>query len=391
MAVVRGHIARIPVVLSSATPSLETEVNARRGRYRRLSLPERFGGARMPAVEAIDLRRERPPPGRFIAPSLAGAVQTAIERGEQALFFLNRRGYAPLTLCRACGFRFSCPNCDAWLVDHRFRKQLVCHHCGFAMPHPPACPHCQAVNSFVAIGPGVERLEEEVRALFPQARVLVLSSDLVATVDRLRAELDDVAAGRFDIVIGTQLVAKGHHFPKLNLVGIVDADLGLNNGDPRAAERTFQLLHQVVGRAGRDAGIGVGLLQTHQPEHPVMRALVAQDREAFYSAEIEAREQAGYPPFGRLASLVISGPDKHDTQSYARALARAAPADDSVRVLGPADAPLSLVRGRHRVRLLVKAPRVFDLSAYLRDWLAAAPKAKGSIKLDIDVDPQSFL
>jgi primosomal protein N' (replication factor Y) len=391
MAVVRGHIARVPVVLSSATPSLETEVNARRGRYRRLALPERFGGARMPAVEAIDLRRERPPPGRVISPTLAGAVQTAIERGEQALFFLNRRGYAPLTLCRACGFRFSCPNCDAWLVDHRFRKQLVCHHCGFAMPHPPQCPHCQAANSFAAIGPGVERLEEEVRALFPEARVLVLSSDLVATVERLREELDDVAAGRFDIVIGTQLVAKGHHFPKLNLVGIVDADLGLSNGDPRAAERTFQLLHQVVGRAGRDAGIGRGLLQTHQPEHPVMRALIAQDREAFYDAEIEARQRAAYPPFGRLASLVVSGEDRHDTQSFARALARAAPPLDDVRVLGPADAPLALVRGRHRLRLLVKAPRGFDLSAYLREWLAAGPKPKGSIKLDIDVDPQSFL
>jgi primosomal protein N' (replication factor Y) (superfamily II helicase) len=391
MAVVRGHIAHIPVVLSSATPSLETEVNVRRGRYRRLVLPERFGGQRMPSVEAIDLRRERPPPGRFIAPTLAGAVQTAIERGEQALFFLNRRGYAPLTLCRACGFRFSCPSCDAWLVDHRFRRQLVCHHCGFAMPHPVECPNCQAANSFAAIGPGVERLEEEVRALFPQARILVLSSDLVATMERLREELDDVAAGRFDIVIGTQLVAKGHHFPKLNLVGIVDADLGLNNGDPRAAERTFQLLHQVVGRAGRDAGIGRGYLQTHQPEHPVMRALIAQDREAFYDAEIAARESAHYPPFGRLASLVVSGPDKHDTQIFARLFARSAPQHDDVRVLGPADAPLSLVRGRHRLRLLVKAPRAFDLSAYLRDWLAAAPKAKGSIKLDIDVDPQSFL
>jgi primosomal protein N' (replication factor Y) (superfamily II helicase) len=391
MAVVRGHIAEIPVVLSSATPSLETEVNARRGRYRRLTLAERFGAARMPTVEAIDLRHERPPPGRFIAPALAGAVKIAIERGEQALFFLNRRGYAPLTLCRACGFRFSCPNCDAWLVDHRFRRQLVCHHCGFGMPHPPACPQCQAVNSFVAIGPGVERLEEEVRELFPQARVLVLSSDLVATVERLRAELDDVAAGRFDIVIGTQLVAKGHHFPKLNLVGVVDADVGLANGDPRAAERTFQLLHQVVGRAGRDAGIGRGLLQTHQPEHPVMRALIAQDRDAFYAAEIEARARSGYPPFGRLASLVISGEDKHDAASFARALARAVPARDDVRVLGPAEAPLALLRGRHRLRLLVKAPRGFDVSAYLRAWLRAAPKAKGSIKLEIDVDPQSFL
>jgi primosomal protein N' (replication factor Y) len=391
MAVVRGHIARIPVVLSSATPSLETVVNARRGRYRRVMLPERFGGQRLPAVEAIDLRRAPPPPGRFISPLLAEAVKTALERREQALLFLNRRGYAPLTLCRACGFRFSCPNCDAWLVDHRFRKQLVCHHCGFAMPHPAACPKCQAQNSFVACGPGVERLEEEVRALFPESRVLVLSSDLVATVERLREELVDVAQGRFDIVIGTQLVAKGHHFPMLNLVGVVDADLGLSNGDPRAAERTFQLLHQVVGRAGRDAGVGRGLLQTHQPDHPVMRALMAQDREAFYDAEIDVRERDQYPPFGRLASIVVSGPDKNDTASHARALARAAPQADDVRVLGPAEAPLALVRGRYRFRLLIKAPRNFDLSTYVREWLYAAPKIKGSIKLDIDVDPQSFL
>jgi len=391
MAVVRGHIAKIPVVLASATPSLETEVNARRGRYARLTLPERFGGQSMPTVEAIDLRVAPPPPRHFISPVLAGAIKTALERGEQALLFLNRRGYAPLTLCRACGFRFSCPNCDAWLVDHRFRRALVCHHCGFAMPHPAGCPKCRAVDSYVAVGPGVERLEEEVRELFPAARVLVLSSDLVVSVERMREEFADVAAGRFDIVIGTQLVAKGHHFPMLNLVGVIDADLGLANGDPRAAERTFQLLHQVIGRAGRDAGVGHGFLQTHQPEHPVMRALIAQDREAFYSAEIAAREAAHYPPFGRLASIVVSGPDKNDAAAHARALARAAPHHDDVRVLGPAEAPLSLVRGRHRLRLLIKAPRAFDLSAYLREWLAAAPKKHGSIKLDIDIDPQSFL
>jgi primosomal protein N' (replication factor Y) len=391
MAVVRANVAGIPVVLASATPSVETEVNARRGRYGRLKLPERFGGQHEPSIEAIDLKRDGPPRGRFIAPRLAEAVKAAVERGEQALLFLNRRGFAPLTLCRNCGYRLACPNCDAWLVDHRFRRRLVCHHCGFAMPLPDRCPKCEATDSFAPVGPGVERLEQEAAELFPDARILVLSSDLVESVDRLREELDDVAQGRFDIVIGTQLVAKGHHFPKLNLVGIVDADLGLANGDPRAAERTFQLLHQVVGRAGREEGRGIGFLQTHQPEHPVMKALIACDRDAFYSTEIELREKTAYPPFGRLASLVVSGADRHATEGYARRLAAAAPHDTSVRVLGPAEAPLALVRGRHRFRILVRSPRGYDLSAYLREWLGAAPKKKGNIRLDVDVDPHSFL
>jgi primosomal protein N' (replication factor Y) (superfamily II helicase) len=391
MAVVRARSAGIPIVLVSATPSVETEVNARRGRYARLHLPERFGRQHLPAIEAIDLRIEGPPRGRFIAPRLAEAVSNALERGEQALLFLNRRGYAPLTLCRQCGFRLACPNCDAWLVDHRFRRRLVCHHCGFSLPPPPQCPQCEAAHSFVAVGPGVERLEQEAAELFPGRRILVLSSDLVESIERLRAELTDVAEGRFDIVIGTQLVAKGHHFPRLNLVGVVDADLGLANGDPRAAERTFQLLHQVIGRAGRGAGRGVGYLQTHQPEHPVMRALVAADRDAFYTSEIEAREKAQYPPFGRLASLLISAGERPAAESYARRLAAISPRADDVRVLGPAEAPLAVVRGRYRFRLLVKATRSFDLSAYLRQWLAAAPQRKGSVKLEVDVDPQSFL
>ena len=390
MAVVRGSIAKIPVVLASATPSVESEVNARRGRYRHVHLPERFGGAHLPSIETIDMRREGPPRGRFISPRLAEAVAVSLSRREQALLFLNRRGYAPLTLCRACGFRLQCPNCDAWLVDHRFKRRLVCHHCGFAMPPPVECSNCHATDSFAAVGPGVERLEQEAGELFPQARILVLSSDLVESVERLRQELDDVAEGRFDLIIGTQLVAKGHHFPKLNLVGIVDADLGLGNGDPRAPERTFQLLHQVVGRAGREEGRGIGYLQTHQPEHPVMRALISGDREAFYKNEIEQRERAGYPPFGRLASLVITANDRHTAETYGRTLANAAPKDEHVRVLGPAEAPIAVVRGRHRFRLLVKSPRPFDLSAYLRGWLTTAPKPRGNVRLEVDVDPQSF-
>ncbi|UYO44631.1 primosomal protein N' [Rhodopseudomonas palustris] len=391
MAVVRASIAKIPIVLASATPSVETEVNARKGRYTRIPLPSRFGGQHMPQIEAIDLRREPPMRGRFISPRLAEQIGFAIERREQALLFLNRRGYAPLTLCRACGHRFACTICDAWLVDHRFRQRLVCHHCGFSMPRPPACPHCGAEGSLVAVGPGVERLQEEAASLFPNARTMVLSSDLITSIETMRAELNEIAEGRVDIIIGTQLVAKGHNFPRLNLVGVVDADLGLSNGDPRAAERTFQLLNQVIGRAGRDQGRGVGFLQTHQPEHPVMKALVACDREAFYASEIDIRERTLYPPFGRLASLIISAGDRPTAEGFGRQLASAAPLDERVQVLGPAEAPLAVIKGRYRFRLLVKSVRGFDLSNYLRSWLAKGPKTKGNLKLEVDVDPQSFL
>jgi primosomal protein N' (replication factor Y) len=391
MAVVRAHLAKIPVVLASATPSIETEVNARKGRYQRVALPSRFGGQHMPHIEAIDLRRDAPARGRFISPPLAKAIRHTIERREQALLFLNRRGYAPLTLCRGCGHRFSCNICDAWLVDHRFRQRLVCHHCGFSMPRPHLCPHCGAEETLAAIGPGVERLQEEAAALFPGARTMVLSSDLITSIETMRAELTEIAEGRVDVIVGTQLVAKGHHFPRLNLVGVVDADLGLGNGDPRASERTFQLLNQVIGRAGREQGRGIGYLQTHQPEHPVMKALVACDREAFYDSEIEARERTGYPPFGRLASLIVSAGDRPTAEGFARRLAAIAPIDDKVQVLGPAEAPLAVIKGRYRFRLLVKTTRSYDLSAYLRDWLAGAPKINGTLKLEVDIDPQSFL
>src|ERR1700742_4976051 len=368
MAVVRAHIAKIPVVLASATPSVETEVNARKGRYQRVTLPSRFGGQHMPHIEAIDLRREAPPRGRFISPRLAEEIGHAVERREQALLFLNRRGYAPLTLCRACGHRFACTICDAWLVDHRFRQRLVCHHCGFSMPRPRTCPHCAAEESLVAVGPGVERLQEEAAALFPDARTMVLSSDLITSIETMRSELAEIAEGRVDIIIGTQIVAKGHHFPRLNLVGVVDADLGLSNGDPRAAERTWQLLNQVIGRAGRDQGRGVGYLQTHQVEHPVMKALVACDREAFYASEIDSRERTGYPPFGRLASLIVSAGDRPTAEGFARRLAAIAPIDQRIQVLGPAEAPLAVIKGRYRFRLLGQLLRNVDVSEYLREW-----------------------
>jgi primosomal protein N' (replication factor Y) len=391
MAVVRGSLAQAAIVLTSATPSIETENNARRGRYKRLQLSERYSGTEVPQLEAIDLKKEGPQKGRWISPRLEQAIRDTAARGEQALLFLNRRGYAPLTLCRSCGFRMRCVNCDSWLVEHRYRKKLVCHHCGFDMPLPKNCPKCDTPDSFVAIGPGVERLEEEVRAAFPEARTLVLSSDMSGGIERLRAELEAVTNRDVDIVIGTQLVAKGHHFPGLALVGIIDADLGLNYGDPRAAERTFQLLHQVVGRAGREKVGGRGLLQTYQPDHPVMKALLAGDRDAFYDSEIASREEAHLPPFGRMVAIIVSAKDGPTAEKHVRRLAAHAPISEDVRLLGPAEAPLSMIRGRHRWRLLVSSPRNFDLSHYVRDWLDGAPPAKGSVRVQVDVDPQSFL
>jgi primosomal protein N' (replication factor Y) (superfamily II helicase) len=391
MAVVRGRIEAAGVILASATPSLESRVNAARGRYRHVRLPDRFGGRVLPALTSVDLRKTPAPRGRWISPPLERAIRETVEAGEQVLIFLNRRGYAPLTLCNACGHRFECPNCTAWLVDHRFRRALVCHHCGHIERRPPACPSCGAADSLAACGPGVERLAEEVATLFPDARSIVLSSDMPGGTERLKRELAEVSCGTFDIVIGTQLVAKGHNFPQLTLVGVVDADLGLTSGDPRAAERTFQILQQVTGRAGRGAKPGRALVQSHDPSHPVLKALMSGDPEQFYAAEEKARAAAGLPPFGRLAALIISGTDKSATEALARDLARCAQAPPGISVLGPAEAPIAMVRGRHRVRLIVRTGREVDLQAYLRDWLARAPKPKGACRIQIDVDPQSFL
>jgi primosomal protein N' (replication factor Y) (superfamily II helicase) len=391
MAVVRARIHEAPVVLASATPSVESRVNADKGRYRRLILPERFGGREMPKITTVDLKTKGAPRGRWISPALEAAIRATLEAKEQSLLFLNRRGYAPLTLCQTCGERVQCPNCSAWLVDHRFRRRLICHHCGFSMPPPEHCPKCQAVDSFVACGPGVERLAEECATLFPEARLLVLSSDLAGGIERIRQEIEAVAKGEADIIIGTQLVAKGHNFPHLALVGVIDADLGLSNGDPRAGERTFQLLQQVVGRAGRAKDGSRALIQTHQPGHPIIDAIVRGDREAFYEAEIAMREEARLPPFGRLAALVVSAEAQADAFAYARAIMRVAPVGSDVRLLGPAEAPLALVRGRHRVRLLASSARAFDMSTWLRQWLSSVEAPRGNVRLEIDVDPQSFL
>lgn len=392
LSVVRGSLGKFPVVLASATPSIESHVNARNGRYRHVVLPGRFTGAELPDVKPIDLRVYPPEKGQWLSPVLVEAVTATLAEQQQSLLFLNRRGYAPLTLCRSCGHRFECPQCTAWLVEHRFRRRLNCHHCGFSLPIPEICPKCSEEGTLVACGPGVERVAEEVRERFPEARVALLSSDLIPGLEEMRRIIGSIETGEVDIIIGTQIVAKGHNFPLLATVGIVDGDLGLSMGaDPRAGERTFQLLHQVTGRAGRALTKGRGFIQTHMPEHPVMEAIVTGDRESFLDREIEMRRRGLLPPFGRLAALVVSARDRDLAEAYAREVARRAPRDEHIEVLGPAEAPIAVVRGRHRWRLLVKAPRDRNIQSYLKAWGEALPKIGGDLRLTIDVDPYNFL
>ena len=393
MAVLRAAIVGCPVVLASATPSLETWANVEAGKYGRLDLSARFGAAEMPDVRAVDMRGEKLAADRWIGERLAAEVAARTAKGEQSLLFLNRRGYAPVTLCRACGHQVGCDQCDARMVEHRFQKRLVCHQCGATKPVPVACPACGVEGRMAAVGPGVERLAEEVAARFPDARVAVLSSDLFGSARALKAQIEEIAAGAADIIIGTQIVAKGHNFPLLTLVGVIDADLGLQGSDLRAAERTFQLMRQVAGRAGRMEGMkGVALLQTHQPEHPVIRAILGGDEEAFWKAEAAERRAAGVPPYGRMAGVILSSPDVAQVFDFAGELARR---DGPLRrvgaqVFGPAPAPIARVRGRHRVRLLVKAEKGVALQAALAEWVAQL-KPPANLRLAIDIDPQSFL
>jgi primosomal protein N' (replication factor Y) len=390
VAVMRGRFEEIPVVLASATPAIETRQQVAQGRYEEVRLPARFGGAILPEIAVVDLTHERPDRGRWLAPPLVTALRETLERGEQSLLFLNRRGYAPLTLCRHCGHRFKCPNCTAWMVEHRLTARLACHHCGHVMPPPRACPECKEEDALVACGPGVERIADEVTAIFPAARTAIVTSDTLWSPARTAEFVNRMDAGEIDIVVGTQLVTKGYHFPNLTLVGVVDADLGLSGGDLRAAERSFQQIAQVAGRAGRGAKPGRVLVQTYEPAAPVIQALVSGDAESFYAAETDARRHAEAPPFGRFAAIVVSAEALDDAVATARRIGRSAPFVDGMRVYGPAPAPLAMLRGRHRQRLLVHATRTLDVQAVLRQWLGGVEPPRGT-RITVDVDPHSFL
>ena len=390
VAVIRARFESVPIILASATPALESMQLAEAGVYRKIDLPARFGGAELPEISIINLCKEEPERGRWLAPRLIAEMRARLEKGEQSLLFLNRRGYAPLTLCRHCGYRFQCPNCTAWLVEHRFSQRLACHHCGHEVPVPDACPECATPDCLVACGPGVERIADEVAELLPEARVAMVTSDTLNTPERISDFVAMAEEGLIDVIIGTQLVTKGYHFPELTLVGVVDADLGLEGGDLRAGERSYQQIAQVAGRAGRGAKPGVVLIQTRHPEAPVIAALAAGDRDAFYAAEAESRRDAGAPPFGRWAAIIVSSENEAEARDAARAIGGARPNLPDIAIHGPAPAPMSLLRGRYRYRLLINARRSSELQRVIRAWLDPLRFAQG-VRVGVDIDPYSFV
>lgn len=390
VAVMRARFEGLPVILASATPALESLHMAAQGVYEKLDLPARYGGASLPAVRLVNLTEEKPGSQRWLAGPLIEGLRERLDRQEQSLLFLNRRGYAPLTLCRNCGHRFKCPSCSAWLVEHRLSARLACHHCGFETRVPEACPECGETDCLVACGPGVERIAAEVAELFPEARVAVATSDTLNTPDRAAEFIARAEGKAIDIIIGTQLVTKGFHFPDLTLVGVVDADLGLEGGDLRAGERTFSQIAQVAGRAGRGAKPGEVLIQTRHPDAPVIAALANGDRDAFYAAETAARRDAGAPPFGRWAAIILSSEDEREAREAAVRLGDVRPRLDHVQILGPAPAPMALLRGRYRYRFLVNARRSANVQACLRGWIGGVQFAPG-VRVGIDIDPYSFV
>mgnify|MGYP000058134047 FL=1 len=394
MAVMRGNMMGHPVILASATPSIETMANVQSRRYDTVQLPDRYGGSHLPDMHLIDLREDVPERGEFISATLHEAMQGTLKRKEQSLLFLNRRGYAPLTLCRSCGARLECPQCTAWLVEHKKSGRTFCHHCGYGGRTPDRCPSCDAEDSLVPIGPGVERIAEEVKSRYPDARVMVLSSDTADEEQSLPEKLQAIQHGEVDIIIGTQMMAKGHHFPKLTCVGVIDADIGMKGGDLRAGERTWQLLHQVAGRAGREVLTeerkGQVYLQSYMPENTVMQSLVSHDRDNFIREEIETRRMAQMPPFARLVGIILSGKTEKAVVDVGQKLAQTAPRSNDFIVMGPAVPPYAMLRGRHRRRLLLQASKNINLQKTIKGWLDTV-EVPSSVRLSIDIDPQSFL
>lgn len=387
MAIARASFENSVIVMASATPSMESIFNVRAKKYNQLSLPKRIGSAGLPSINVIDMREEFIEKDSWISPSLKSEIIENLNNNEQTLLFLNRRGYAPLTICKNCGNKIECKKCDSYLVHHKIKNTLICHQCGFSSKYQKECSKCHSNNSFIQYGPGIERLNEELKKLFPEKTITAISSD---NSENIADVMHCMEKGEIDIIIGTQIISKGYHLPNLTLVGIIDADLGLASSDLRASENTFQLLQQVAGRSGREEKPGRAFLQTYYPDHPVILSLINYEKENFINIELSARERSELPPYGRLASITLSDVNEEKLIKFCKKLSSSAPASKKVNVLGPAPAPITKIRNRYRYKFLVKANKNVNIQEYIRQWLFDKKKPS-SIRILIDIDPYNFL
>lgn len=387
MAILRSHIEKIPILLGSATPSLETFYNIQNGRYKNIILGSRFADASLPEVVVIDMKKK--PKNCWISEELKNAITMRLAAKEQVMLFLNRKGYAPLLVCSTCGHRAACSSCSTALVYHKAANKLQCHHCGYNAKSYLNCVECSSENSMIACGPGVERIAEEVAAYFPDATIQIMTREEMNSAKKASSRIAEIMSGQTEIIIGTQIITKGYHFPKLTLVGVIDTDVGLAGGDLRAAEKTFQLLYQVGGRAGREQIKGKMYLQTFNPESEFIRMLKEHDFNGFMNAELETRQSAIMPPIVRMAAIIMSGKNELLVKRTMLDIARILPKSDRVTILGPVPAILSKLQNRYRYRIMLIADKKFNIQAYISTVMNILPtKIKSNIK--IDIDPYNF-
>jgi len=390
MAILKSKQLNIACILSTATPSVESYDNVLQNKFQRTSLKNRFHGTQLPSIKFIDMRKADKIKESFLPVEIVEDIKANYERGEQSLLFLNRRGYSPLSICSKCGVRVDCPNCDTWLVLHKNNSQYICHKCGHTEDTNKECKSCHSQNTIVPSGRGIERVDEEIARIFPEIKRMIFSSDYLNNPTDILSALEKIKNNEIGLIIGTQLVSKGYNFPNLTYVGVLDGDFGLELSDIRSAERTYQILNQVAGRAGRMKEDSVVKILTHMPEHPIIQSITNNQKEDFYNTELAIRKSAGMPPFSRLASIIISSSDKVLLLDYVRRLDKLKNTPKNIDVFGPIEAPLSKLRKKYRMRFLIRSPKNSHIQFYIERWLKTL-KINPKIRVVVDVDPYNFL
>lgn len=386
MAIARAKFENIPVILSSATPSLETFVNAKSGKYEHLILKSKFFNNKKTQIELVDMKNSDLEKGCFISKELEKEMQNCLENKKQILLFLNRRGYAPLTLCKSCGHKISCKDCSSYMSYHQSLNKLICHHCGSESKFNIACENCEEEDSFVTLGAGVERIHEEVKSLFPLSKTALMTSDSLNNQEESTKIIEKIINNEVDVIIGTQIIAKGHHFPNLSLVGIIDGDSSFNNANLRAGEKSFQLLTQVIGRAGREKHPAKIFLQSYNINNLVFKYIIEQNRDDFFNLEIQNRQIMQMPPFGKMIAIIFISKNEDLAINCGKMIVSHFPNQENIEIFGPAPMPISKIRKNYYYRVLVKSDKKLNIQKLINNIISSF-KTPNQVRIKIDVDP----